>query len=72
MEANAQLALLQDLLDVNWAQQDAPRCYEDLVRYIHGVIVDAPTTWNDDDLFIEILLEEFDDNHQIWEYITLE
>lgn len=71
MDHEEKLQLLQDVLDIDWAQTDAS-VSDDIVRLTRGILNDMQYTWYDDDVFINILLDEFADDHPVWAYIILD
>ncbi len=71
MEAEEKITVLHDVFDVDWNQTDSPVA-EDLKRFTHGVPTDHKYTWYDDDVFINILMDEFPDDHPLWGFIILD
>ena len=71
MDSEEKLQILRDVHDVDWSTMDEPVA-ADLVRFTGGVIADSAPTWYDNAPFIDRLMDEFSDDHEIWDFITLD
>lgn len=71
MESKDKLKVLQDVFEVDWneVEQDVNA---DLVRFTKAVVRGDKYTWYDDDPFIEALLDNFNDEDPLWQYIALD
>jgi len=65
------IRLLQEVFDIDWTQIDSS-VGEDLARFTNGVVNDTKHVWYDDAPFINLLMDEFSDDHALWEYIILD
>lgn len=63
---------LQEVLEVDWSEAEDVKVNRDLVRLVRCVVNDTKAVWYDDSEFIEILLDNFDDEHAVWDYIEIQ
>lgn len=71
MESEEKIKVLQDLFSVDWDGYDEDMS-DKLVRYVSSLLNDYKCIWHDDEPFIEVLLDEFSDDHTLWSFIELE
>ncbi len=71
MESEQKLQILRDVFDIDWAQADKP-VEGALSRYTRAVVTDNRVLFYEDEEFINIIMDEFPDDHPLWEFIVLE
>ena len=71
MESEKKLEILQEVFDVPWDDVDEPMD-ESLRRFTQAVVTDGLAAWYDDDVFIDTLMDNFPDDHPLWQFIRLE
>lgn len=65
------LAILKDILDVDWEDSEFDLS-NDLVRLFRAVVEDTTASWDEDDEFAIMMSDNFDDDHPIWDHVTLQ
>ncbi len=71
MESTQKLQILRDVFDVDWTKTDES-VDTALARFTRGVVTDDKVVFFDDEEFINIIMDEFPDDHALWEFITLD
>ena len=71
MESNQKLQILRDVFDIDWTQADES-VEGPLSRYAKAVVTDNKVLFYEDEEFINIIMDEFPDDHALWEFIILE
>jgi hypothetical protein len=71
MDSEQRLSVLQEVLDVDWSIVNTSMD-EDLLKFVRAVVTDEVQAWYDDDAFIDVLLDNFPDDHPLWEFIRLD
>jgi hypothetical protein len=71
MDTDEKLQIMSDVFDITWDEYEHD-VNEDLVRFTRAVVTDACFSWYDDDPFIDILMDNFDDEHGLWQYISID
>lgn len=63
--------ILKELLDIDWDfySEDEDSIYKDLLSLIKAIVEDDSTSLEEEDKLAQILLDEFHDDHEIWDYI---
>jgi len=72
MQDKVKLALLQEVHEIEWDDvSDNPNITADLARFTKDVLVSGETSWDEDEEFINVLLDYFDDDHVLWSAVVL-
>ena len=73
MEAEQKITILQDVYDIEEIFDDTYTEYdvlESLERFTRDVLHDQLGHWDSEDKFIDILLDNFPDDHDLWDHIS--
>lgn len=73
MEAHEKVEILQEVYDIEElfdSTYTEPEVLESLQKFTKDVLHDQLGQWDSEDKFIDILLDNFSDDHILWQYIS--
>ena len=74
MKAETKIEILREVYDCSEfldVQYSSNSILHDLQRFTQDVLTDGVGEWEDDEIFIDIIMDNFSDEHPLWEYICL-
>ena len=73
MEAQEKVIILQDVYDIEEMFDSTfteDQVLDSLLKFTKDVLHDELGEWDSEDKFIDILLDNFPDDHPLWNYIS--